>query len=73
MSAQKAAREIQAAQAELAKLEDQMTTWDATGSAPSPDRMDARVWLLTILLVDKPATEGRVHSAPPQRQSFARR
>ena len=58
---------------DLAKLEDQMTTWDATGSAPSPDRMDARVWLLTILLVDKPATEGRVHSAPPQRQSFARR
>lgn len=34
-----------------ATLEDQMTTWDAAAGMPSPDRMDARVWLFTALMV----------------------
>lgn len=32
-------------------LEDQMTTWDATDGSPSPDRVDALVWLLTFLML----------------------
>lgn len=38
----------------LAKLEDQMTTWDASAGQPSPDRMDALVWALTELLFEHP-------------------
>jgi len=33
----------------LAKLEDQMTTWDAGAGDPSPDRIDALVWGVTAL------------------------
>ena len=32
-------------------LEDQMTTWDASSGAKSPDRMDALVWGLTELML----------------------
>lgn len=35
----------------LAKLEDQLTTWDASDGTPSPDRLDALVWALTWLLL----------------------
>lgn len=41
----------------LAKLEDQMTTWDATTGKPSPDRLDALVWALWWLLLE--------HVVPP--------
>lgn len=41
----------------LAKLEDQMTTWDATTGKASPDRLDALVWALWWLLLE--------HSTPP--------
>lgn len=37
----------------LAKLEDQMTQWEP--GMPSPDRMDALVWVLTDLMVDQKA------------------
>lgn len=33
----------------LAELEDQLTDWDPSGGAPSPDRLDALVWALTEL------------------------
>lgn len=33
-------------------LEDQMTTWDASGEALSPDRLDALVWGVTALVID---------------------
>jgi len=56
-----------------ATLEDQMTTWDAAAGQPSPDRMDARVWLFTALMVDKPVTTGTTHHAPPARPAFAPR
>lgn len=39
----------------LPKLEDQMTTWDASSGKPSPDRMDALVWALTELLFEHPS------------------
>ncbi len=32
-------------------LEDQLTTWDASDGSPSPDRLDALVWLLTWLML----------------------
>lgn len=32
-------------------LEDQMTSWDPLGGGKSPDRMDARVWALTELMI----------------------
>ena len=34
----------------LAKLEDQMTTWDAGAGDPSPDRIDALVWGITYMM-----------------------
>lgn len=36
----------------FAKLEDQMTTWDASSDQRSPDRLDALVWALTELMLD---------------------
>ena len=47
----------------LARLEDQLTTWDPAASSASPDRMDALVYALTELLV------ARVHdtAAPPRK------
>lgn len=35
----------------LAKLESEMTTWDASSGAKSPNRLDAVVWALTDLVV----------------------
>lgn len=37
----------------LPGLEDQMCTWNATSGEESPDRVDARVWLLTELLLGR--------------------
>ena len=42
----------------LAKLEDQMVTWD--GSGASPDRMDALVWALTALMLGEQSFVGQV-------------
>jgi phage terminase large subunit-like protein len=36
----------------LAKLEDQLTTWDATTGKASPDRLDALVWALWWLCLE---------------------
>jgi len=32
-------------------LEDELTTWDGTDGSPSPNRLDALVWLLTFLML----------------------
>ena len=37
------------------ELEDQMCTWEPLSGRKSPDRMDARVWAITELMVQKPA------------------
>jgi phage terminase large subunit-like protein len=34
-------------------LEDQLCTWDANGSEKSPDRLDALVWALTELMLER--------------------
>ena len=36
----------------LATLEDQLVSWVPDSGDPSPDRLDARVWAITNLLVD---------------------
>jgi phage terminase large subunit-like protein len=38
-----------------AKLEDQLCTWDASDGSPSPDRLDAFVWLVTHLMLETAA------------------
>jgi phage terminase large subunit-like protein len=38
----------------LARLEDQCAGWDPATDASSPDRLDALVWALTDLVVDRP-------------------
>lgn len=43
-------------------LEDQMTTWNPLLAKKSPDRMDARVWLITDLML-APGTHPYSHSA----------
>lgn len=48
----------------LARLEDQLTTWDPATSRASPDRLDALVWALTELLVTHDATP----ADPPRTQ-----
>jgi predicted phage terminase large subunit-like protein len=48
----------------LARLEDQLTTWDPATSRTSPDRLDALVWALTELLVTHDATPAE----PPRTQ-----
>ena len=35
------------------ELEDQLCQWDPNGSAGSPDRLDALVWAVTDLLVER--------------------
>jgi len=40
----------------FAKLEDQMTTWEALGGQPSPDRLDALVWALSELMLLEEST-----------------
>lgn len=42
--------------ARLDTLESQMTSWSAGTGEKSPDRIDALVWALTDLMLDKPAT-----------------
>lgn len=51
-----------------AKLEDQMTTWQPLKSKKSPDRMDARVWAMTELMLGEPMGE-----RPSRRAAGARR
>ena len=48
----------------LARLEDQLTTWDPATSRASPDRLDALVWALTELMVTHDATP----ADPPRTQ-----
>lgn len=36
----------------FARLEDQLCTWDASDGSPSPDRLDAFVWLVTYLMLE---------------------
>jgi len=42
------------------KLEDQLTSWDATGDQRSPDRLDAMVWSLTELMLVRASGEPRI-------------
>ena len=46
----------------FATLEDQMCEWDPTQGGTSPDRMDALVWALTLLMVDTNPNQGRARS-----------
>jgi len=46
----------------FATLEDQMCEWDPTQGGASPDRMDALVWALTLLMVDTNPNQGRARS-----------
>lgn len=46
----------------LARLEDQLTTWDPASSRASPDRLDALVYALTELMVE----HGTTTTAPPR-------
>lgn len=41
----------------FAELEDQMATWEPLGDMPSPDRIDALVWALTLLMLGNPETK----------------
>lgn len=38
------------------KMEDQMVTWDPLGDSESPDRLDARVWAFTELMLRRQAS-----------------
>jgi phage terminase large subunit-like protein len=40
-------------------LEDQLCQWDPNGNDPSPDRLDALVWAITELVVEKQAAPAR--------------
>lgn len=42
----------------LPELEDQLTTWDATGDEKSPDRLDALVWGITALMLEETKVVG---------------
>lgn len=44
----------------MPELEDQMCAFEATGTGPSPDRLDALVWALTDLIIDAPAQGPRI-------------
>lgn len=49
----------------LEALEDQMCNWVPDPNSPSPDRMDALVWALTLLMVDpEPRTLRVVYEQP---------
>lgn len=43
----------------LPTLEDQMTTWDSEAGDPSPDRLDAGVWVLTYLMLKPPRRKAK--------------
>ena len=60
---------------ELAKLEDQMTSWVPDQRLPSPDRMDALVWAATELqITGRPASRRvREEAAEPRREREPRR
>lgn len=45
----------------LKGLEDQMTTWDATSASRSPDRVDARVWAITDLMLGTAGQRTVIH------------
>lgn len=44
----------------LARLEDEMISWDPRLRMPSPNRMDALVWLVTALMLEKAHTPMRL-------------
>jgi phage terminase large subunit-like protein len=44
----------------LARLEDEMISWDPKLRMPSPNRLDALVWLVTALLLEKQHTPMRL-------------
>ena len=44
----------------LQGLEDQLCGWDAMENGPSPDRLDALVWAITELMVEKQAMVARM-------------
>jgi phage terminase large subunit-like protein len=54
----------------FAALEDQMCTWDSTTGERSPDRMDARVWAITELMLNPGAAEyrGLLEGVAPKRR-----
>ena len=39
-------------------LEDQMCRFDPVAGGASPDRVDARIWAMTELMLNRPPTEG---------------
>lgn len=47
------------------KLEDQLCEWDPNAGQASPDRLDARVWAITELMIS-PAGRGRVGVVGPK-------
>lgn len=48
------------------KMEDQLVTWDPFGNGDSPDRLDARVWGFTDLMLKRGSLAPRqlIHSGP---------
>lgn len=56
---------------EFPRLEDQMVTWDPLGTGESPDRVDARVWGITDLMLKRHGFEKRGFS-PAIMPIFAR-
>lgn len=50
-----------------AKLEDQLTTWDASDGSPSPDRLDALVWGLWWLMLESSSLSYEPRKARPFR------
>lgn len=46
----------------LDALEDQLVTWEPLSGAPSPDRLDALVWAITELMLEKPRARAVISS-----------
>jgi phage terminase large subunit-like protein len=44
------------------ELEDELTTHTGKKGEPSPNRLDACVWALTDLMLNKPVAKGRKYS-----------
>lgn len=51
-----------------AKMEDQMCTWQPLRSKKSPDRLDARVWGLTEIMLGEPPSRHRHRDVPNNRR-----
>jgi phage terminase large subunit-like protein len=51
----------------LAKLEDQLVSWDPTTTTRSPDRLDALVWALTELMLGGGDDDGELLIGPSRR------